>query len=281
MIPDAKSRAKSIACLTGAGSDQTFPANVGRKFDAEGAVLPFSGNTFLCHVPQGSAAHAALSEASLALQAGRVASAFSFLPPSSFHMTVFEGVCDADRNGDTDRWPTCIRRDAPLAQINQTFQTASGFVSLPTRQNVRPMGLFVGFSVALSGRSPLAEASLRRTRRVLRDVSGIYKKDFNDYDFHITLAYPLRWLTLAEANAVMDHADRVFDRLVMQAPCISLGPVEFCTFENMHAFSPQFVFDSQPPKQHPIAPEMACSRSLPRGRRAPSLRPSDVDIRWG
>jgi hypothetical protein len=281
MVADAKARAKSIACLTGAGSDQKFPANVGRKFDVEGEVLPFSGNTFLCHVPQGSTAHAALREASLALQAGRVAGAFSFLPPSSFHMTVFEGVCDADRNGDTDRWPTCIARDAPLAQINQTFQTASGFMSLPAQQNVRPTGLFGGFSVALSGRSPLAEASLRRTRRVLRDVSGIYRKDFAAYAFHITLAYPVRWVTLAEANAVMDHADRVFDRLVMQAPEISLGPVEFCTFENMHAFSPQFLFDSQPPKQHPVAPKMSWSRSLPSGRRAQSLRPSGVDIRWG
>ena len=67
MVPDAKARAKSIACLTGAGSERKFPTIVGRKFDAAGAVVPFSGNTFLCHVLQGSAAHAALRGASLAL----------------------------------------------------------------------------------------------------------------------------------------------------------------------------------------------------------------------
>ena len=194
---------------------------------------------------------------------------------------VFEGVCDADSSEGADRWPTCITRDAPLAQINQTFETASSFVSLPTQQNVRPTGLFGGLSVALSGRSPLAEASLRRTRRVLRDVSGIFAKDFAAFDFHITLAYPLRWLTLAEANAAIDHAERIFERLVMQVPDFSLGAVEVCTFENMHAFSPQFVFDSQPSRLHPIAPEMSWSRSLPRARRAQSLRAASAEIRWG
>jgi hypothetical protein len=144
--------------------------DVGRKFDASGAALPFAGNSFVCHVPPGSVAQAALTKASLALQAGPVAEAFRFLPPSRFYMTVFEGVCDADRNGDADRWPSGIRRDAPLNEINQAFQNDCVAVRLPAQQMVRPTGIFGGFSVSLCGKSPLAAASLRHTRRLLRLV---------------------------------------------------------------------------------------------------------------
>ena len=102
---------------------------------------------------------------------------------------------------------------------------------------------FGGCSVAISGRTPLAEASLRHTRRLLRDVTGIHRADFKTYDFHITLAYPLRWLTEGEAVAVVDLSDRVFTRLSEQVAHITLGPVEFCTFDHMHAFSPLVVLD--------------------------------------
>lgn len=264
MCPMTSARAKSISCLTGAGSDQEFPSYVSRKFDASGAVLPFPGNTFICHVPPGSVAHGALTEASRALQAGSVAAAFSFLPPSSFHMTVFEGVCDADRNGDADRWPSGIRRDAPLSEINQTFQNACEAVPIQKQQQVRPTGIFGGFSVSLNGHSPLAEASLRHTRRLLRDATGIYRADFNAYSFHITLAYPLRWLTPVEANSAMDLSGQVFDQLVMQVSHIALGPVEFCTFKHMQAFDPQFVFSGRADiKFHNVSKNLAWNRSLP------------------
>ncbi len=264
MRPLTGARAKRLSFLTGAGSGLEFPPDVGRKFDASGAVLPFAGNTFICHVQPRTVAHGALTEASLALQTGPASEAFSFLPPSSFHMTVFEGVCDVERNDDADRWPARIKRDAPLSEINQTFQNDCAAVPLPKQQEVRPTGIFGGFSVSLSGTSPLAEASLRHTRRLLRDATGIYRTDFNAYDFHITLAYPLRWLTPAEANSVMDLSDQIFDQLVTQVSHVVLGPVEFCTFEHMHAFDPQFVFSGQSDiKPQNVSKTLAWNRSLP------------------
>jgi hypothetical protein len=53
-------RRDSLAYLTGAGSDCDRPLAVGRKFDAAGGILPYAGNTFICHVSQKSPAHAAL-----------------------------------------------------------------------------------------------------------------------------------------------------------------------------------------------------------------------------
>jgi hypothetical protein len=238
-------RRDSLAYLTGAGSDCNRPTDLGQKFDPAGNVLPYAGNTFICHIPQKSPAHAALTDASLALQAGSVAGTFSYLPPSSFHMTVFEGVCDVDRNGDTDRWPVGIRREASVPEVSRSFENACRTLVLAKEQHIRPTGIFGGFSVAISGLTPLAEASLRHIRRLLRDATGISRADFKTYDFHITLAYPLRWLTGGEAVAVVDLSDRVFTRLLEQVPHITLGPVEFCSFDDMHAFSPLVVLDRQ------------------------------------
>lgn len=237
MIRDgATLRAESIAALTGAGKDGLRPAAVGQKFDASGAVLRFPGNTFICHIPPEGAAHAALSAASLALQAGPLSAAFSFLPPSSFHMTVFEGVTDAHR-GDA-RWPEGMPSKLGLSEVTTRFAAAVDQVALPASQRIRPMGLFGGYSLAVAGATPQHEASLRESRRLLREATGIRRPDFASYGFHVTLAYPLRWLTEAEAASVMDLSESVFAELCKTAPDIDLGRIEFCVFDTMHAFHP-------------------------------------------
>ena len=229
-------RESSITYLTGSGVTSPRPSSVGQKFDEHGTVLRFPGNTFICHIPQNSLAHYALAEASETLQSGTFAGAFSFLPPSSFHMTVFEGVADANRN--VSKWPTSISNDAAIEVVTQQFQSSTVEFELPAKQLIRPTGIFGGFSVAVTGLTAEDENSLRRNRKMLRDMTGIHADDFADYQFHITLAYLLRWLTVAEAEAVMDLSNNVFERMHDRCPQIALGGVEFCTFENMHAFKP-------------------------------------------
>ena len=237
MTPDlATQRAASHASLTGAGHATPLPEAVGQKFTAQGGVLPFPGNTFICHIPPDSAAHAALREASLALQAGPLAPAFSFLPASSFHMTVFEGATDAHRQDA--RWPEGVSADEPLAAVTARFAAATAGLALPAAQQIRPMAVLAGRTVAVTGAMPEAEAALRQSRIWLSEATGIRRSNFDHYAFHITLAYPLRWLTAAEAEAVQDLSDTVFQRLAEAAPVIALGPVEFCDFADMHAFRP-------------------------------------------
>ncbi|TAG25730.1 MAG: DUF1868 domain-containing protein [Rhodobacterales bacterium] len=237
MTPDAALlREASLARLTGAGVATALPEAVGQKFDAKGQVLPFPGNTFLCHIPPDGPAHAALCAASAALQAGPLAGAFSFLPPASFHMTVFEGVTDAHR--DDARWPEGLPADAALDEVTARFAAATAGLELPPAQAVRPVAILGGRTVAVTGLTAQAEAALRAARAILADRTGIRRPDFATYGFHITLAYALRWLTEDEARAVHDLSDAVFARLVAAAPAITLGPVEFCTFADMHAFPP-------------------------------------------
>ncbi len=227
-------RAEALAKLTGVGAAGPRPAAVGQKFDPSGAVLPFPGNTFLCHIPPEGEAHAALREASLALQAGPFAGAFSFLPPSSFHMTVFEGVVDAGRMDA--RWPEGVANDLALDAVADRFLDAVIPLPMPATHRIRPVAIFGGYSLAVTGATPEDEASLRESRQLLSDATGIRRPDFASYGFHVTLAYPLRWLTVAEAEAVIDLSDQVFDRLQARAPEIALGRIEFCSFDDMHQF---------------------------------------------
>jgi hypothetical protein len=236
-------RAESIAYLTGAATGGTRPAAVGAKFDRDGQTLPYPGNTFLCHIPPDSDPHAALTEASQSLQAGVLADAFSFLPPASFHMTVFEGITDAQRQ--PARWPRGVALDAGLDEVTRHLEPRVAHLALPPHQRIRPEGIFGGFSVAVAGATAADERSLRESRGELRTATGIEQVDFEGYRFHITLAYALRWLTAAEADVVMDLSEEVFDRLLDRCPTIDLGGVEFCTFDDMRAFRPRLVIPAR------------------------------------
>ena len=66
----------------------------GRKFSLQGDVLPFPGDTIICHIAQ----FTQLSKDLIALRDSLKAlphatTKFRYLPPSSYHMTVFE--CDS------------------------------------------------------------------------------------------------------------------------------------------------------------------------------------------
>ncbi len=232
----ADPRVGAIAYLTGAEDGRARPSAVGKKFEPDGRVLRYPGNTFICHVPAESEAHRALVAAQAALRAGPQGDAFAFLPPASFHMTVFEGVTDLARSDG--RWPQDMHAEAPVAEVTDTFAARAAQLDLPSRRAIRPTGLFAGFSLRVEGATPEEEAGLRASREKLSALTGIRRPDFAGYGFHITLAYLLRWLTSDEAGAVVDLSEQVFARLVQEAPTIALGPVEFCTFDDMHAFRP-------------------------------------------
>ncbi len=227
-------REASLRYLTGAGSALPRPSAVGEKFTETGAVLSFAGNTFICHIPPDGAAHAALTHAQARLQAGPLAGAFTFLPPSSFHMTVFEGICDAHRHDD--RWPQDVDPALSVDAVSAQFLPQVQGLPLPVASMVRAHGIFGGFSVSLTGATPAEDAALRAARDTLAAATGIHRANHDAYEFHITLAYLIRWLTADEAAQVMDLAADVHADLLLAAPGIALAGVEFCRFDDMHAF---------------------------------------------
>lgn len=219
--------------LTGAATGGAAPAAVGQKFTPEGKVMPFAGNTFLCHIPQGPA-HEALTATAAHLRAAAPTGAYAYLPPASYHMTVFEGVTDRDRTDG--RWPEDLDPTLPVEAVSECYLPRLSGLDLPRASCIRLTGIFAGTTVQVTGATEADETALRAARQTLRAATGIRRPDFADYRFHITLAYLLRWLTPAEAAAMADLSSTLARDLAMLHPSIALDGIEFCRFADMHAF---------------------------------------------
>lgn len=223
--------ARALDYLTGRLTGGARPTAVGRKFTPDGMILPTPGNTFLCHIDRTSPAHATLTRAQAHLMAGPHAAAFAFLPAASFHMTVFQGVIETERHAD--RWPADMPVDARIDDVTADFRNRIADLALPPACEIRVRGIFAGFSVAVEGAGPDQETALRDTRDALSDRLGLRAQDHAAYAFHITLGYLLRWLTPPEAQAVVARTREAAANL---PETLRLGPVEFCTFEDMTRF---------------------------------------------
>ena len=58
------------------------------------------------------------------------------------------------------------------------------------------------------------------------------------YQFHVTFAYLVNWIEAEEAKELMVSAQRLLNEHLTNTNPVTLGAVEFCTFETMHKFTP-------------------------------------------
>ena len=224
------------------------PPSVGIKFGRDGHVLPFPGNTVICHLPQQGESTACFN-ALLDIYREAPAHAFmrkvTMLPPSSYHMTVFGAAADSDRRPGL--WPSGLPLDAPIAAchraVAERLQAFKLNCTLPLRlrvdlsdvdENHRPLRL------RLLPVDEAENAKLRGLRDRLSAALSIRQEDHDDYGFHITLGYLIRWLSPEEHVTFRNELRRWRNMVAAQCPVIELGAPEFCTFDDMFAFHRQF-----------------------------------------
>ncbi|MFK7995672.1 MAG: DUF1868 domain-containing protein [Granulosicoccus sp.] len=234
-------RADSIDFLTGKKSGRPWPGGIslpgkGGKFLSDGSIQLWPGNTFVRHVDAKSPEHDHLRALQEEVKMSRFARFFTFLPPSSFHMTVFEGV--SPQATDAALLPTGTNAEMPRDAMSETMLNAVDDIRFDATQTVKMDGLFCAFSLRVSRVGEQGDLPLRAARKTLRSATGINPPGFDDYTFHITLAYLLQWLTEPTAHALVDFSDELVMRYSQKLSAIALGPVEFCNFETMHHFEP-------------------------------------------
>lgn len=206
----------------------------GGKFSPDGNPLYFPGNTFICHIDQTSNAHAALGELSDKIRNGPTGDYFTFLPPSSFHMTVFPAIC-----GDPlgyDGWPAGTPQNTSLSDFNAIYAQRVAIRSAFAECRVVPIGTFCGTSLNVEGASASDQSKLRDARRMLCDVTGLERPDFDAYKFHITLCYRKRWMDESTARLHLFNTFAHIYQFQTSVPEILLGAIEFCSFKKMHSF---------------------------------------------
>lgn len=211
----------------------------GGKFTPAGEVLRFPGNTFICHIDRTSAAHAALGAMQAELKALPSAEYYTFLPADSFHMTVFCGV-SGDPLGD-DGWPEGVAPGSTLEQVNALYGAALSTMKGPERMTIRADGLRGGYVLNVEPADRESFDAVWGMRDRLADMTGLHRADHDTYQFHISLAYRIRWQPEAVAARSVAAFREVFERYAPDLQKIALGPVEFCTFETMYHFQTEAV----------------------------------------
>jgi len=210
-----------------------YPSGIPNKFDLSPTSEPELYNLFL-----------ALYEK---LKNHPLSHLYVLLPPSSWHMTVFEGVCDKIRK--PGRWPDDLSVNATMEECNSLYEDklSSSFdlQSDPdtyhfTITKFKPLNKS-GIGVHLE---PSAEdnARIRRLRDRLSKLLHIRAKDHKTYAFHLTVAYLLRYLSEEQERELSDLLKDHFEGMPKQ---LQLGPPEFCTFEDIFTFKRVFYLKNQ------------------------------------
>jgi hypothetical protein len=223
-----------------------YPKGVPWKFSPEGLVQRYPGNTTVCHIPAKSSLIPSLQVVYEALAAHPILSKkIHLLPPTSWHMTVLDGVreqkCEPGmRPGEKEkqRLADCTAEFAArLRQIGPELEKEG--LHPPYRMRVRSFGkCVVGIGLEVEGATLEEEQRMRRLRDRLADDGFRFRAPNHDsYHFHISMAYLLRYIEGEER----EELNKVLTQLLPEVQQeFELGAVEFCTFENMYAFPRQF-----------------------------------------
>jgi len=227
--------------------DPKYPPGVPHKFDADGNVQHYPGNTIISHLspsvePELHQSMVALHDK---LKSSHLSHLYTLLPPSSYHMTIFEGVLDRVRV--PGRWPDDLPLNASLEACTALFEKKLSSFDLqcdpPYHISVTGFDpLENGIGVHLEPSTPEENARIRNLRDRLWQLLHIRSERHDTYPLHFSMAYLLRILT--------DEQDRELRKLLMDhfegmPKNFTLGSPEFCTFENMFTFEPLLYLKNQ------------------------------------
>lgn len=222
-----------------------YPKGVPKKFSPEGTVQAFPGNTIVSHLSPDSPLYASMLVLHEKLRVHRLSHLYTLLPPPSWHMTVYEGVCDQVRK--PGYWPADLAIDAPLADCNALFSRKLEVFDLqyapPYRMAVTGWSpINTGISVRVKPRTEEDNTRLRGLRDRLADKLQTRHKGHESYRLHLSLLYMLRYLTDGQKKELQTLLDEHFENMPKE---FELGAPEFCKFDDMFEFKRLFYLKDQ------------------------------------
>lgn len=221
--------------------DLKFGSSIGRKFNADGSVRHFPGNTMVCILDHSSEVfRRARTERNLL---GDICGKkIALLPDESLHMTAIEGVCDQVRRPEL--WTSRLPLDAALEAVDDLFEES--WKSIPKLGPVDMifdhLWLEFGCAIALRPATVRDEWRIRSWRDRVSDAMGLHFPNHEDYMFHISLAYGIE-MPNEEVMAELEEEKERFDRayhdhsFTFTVPEPSLTFFEDMFFFNTHRIS--------------------------------------------
>jgi hypothetical protein len=218
------------------------------KFHGDGRAHHFPGSTILSHLDQqgpDAGYFNALLDIYRAAPQWPFLRKLAMLPPSSYHVTIFDLVNERARA--QGRWPRDVAPAASLEACNRFLaEKLSAFrmeADPPFRLRVEiaaPTGAETVFAIALAPADEAERARLRGLRDALAATVGLRARNHDAYVFHSTIAYVVGEMSGDERAAFSAALAHWRARIAAACPQIVLGAPEFCTFRDMFAFDRQF-----------------------------------------
>ncbi|KAF8852206.1 DUF1868-domain-containing protein [Acephala macrosclerotiorum] len=238
--------AGSVRSMIPVSTPQKYPSGIPEKFDLDGNVQPFPGNTIICHLSPFSEIYASMQALYEKLKEHHLSPLYTLLPPSSWHMTVFEGALDKRRKAPA-YWPADLDVNASIADCTAMLEKKleSFDLQYETPFRLSAIGfkpLVSGISIQLESRTAEENIAIRRLRDRLADVTKMKQEKHDKYRFHLTVAYILRYLSDEQEKELRELVTRHFKDMPKE---LELGLPEFCKFEDMFAFERVFYLKNK------------------------------------
>ena len=205
------------------------------KFDNDGNPLHWPGCTIICPIQENSLVSSLLAEVQENFKEIAPNRKYTFLPQSSFHMTLFD--CCNGSTFKTSYWPDSIQDTQNYLEIANILSDRLKNYQFPNSLAVRLNKFFGGFSTLLTPYSSKDEEILRNCRDDLSNLLGIKFENHLRYTFHITLAYILEPLTLEEVSRLIGLEKKMNKKFKNEIPLINLPQPEICVFNDMYKFT--------------------------------------------
>lgn len=214
-----------------------FTRHVGQKFNQNGSMCDFAGNSIICPVPACSATMRKLTQLRNTIARETWQSHYAFLPSSSYHMTVFDLICDQVR--EPEYWTRALGLDSTLPEIDTFVIDRWLTLAPPPVLIMRFQALVIGemVTILLKPDDDQVNAQLHAYRNLLAEAFEIRHPNHDNYVFHITLAYGITHLAGEEKKAVEEKMQLWNEVLRKDLVLIDLLPPRLTFFQNMTHFS--------------------------------------------
>ena len=207
---------------------------VDNKFDDKGSPLNFPGCSIICNIPSNSNLSNEITNFQKKLKNFNPRENYSYLPASSFHMTLFD-CCNLNTE-NTKYWPDDIDKNLDYKVVATELNKRIENYIFPEELNLKLKMFYGGYSVVLEPFSDKDEKILRDCRDELSKLLKIKFENHLRYTFHITLAYILRKLKEGEIKKLLEFNKDLFQEFDKKFPKIVLYKPEMSIFKNMLEF---------------------------------------------
>lgn len=206
------------------------------KFDEEGNMRWFPGNTIVCNLYDNPEVMDAIRRVQSEYRKLPFARKYSLTPEGSIHMTVFELLCHFNRR--SEYWSRFLDLDEELEKMDVFFHEKLSSIPFPDGV-IQMKAIKIGGTNLLV--NPVDEATnklIRGFRDQLAEVTGVRFPNHDTYQFHISFGYRIHELTEDEQKTVDELNRKLNEEVIAKMGPIPIKKIDYTVFEDMSEFVP-------------------------------------------